>query len=82
MGTVADIQAEVAEQGTVVDGVVTMLDGISQELKTIKSQLEGAGADTAAIDQIIADLDANTNKLAEAVARNTAANDEAHGAGT
>lgn len=68
MATMQDLQTEVSQQSTVEDSVVTMLQGLQQQLKDAN-----ASNDPAAMDKVIADLRANTKKLSDAVATNTVA---------
>jgi actin-like ATPase involved in cell morphogenesis len=68
MTALSELQAEVAETGTVVDSAVTLLQGL-------KAQLDEAIAsgDPAALQALSKDLDAKTHQLAAAVAENTPA---------
>jgi hypothetical protein len=66
MATMADLEAAVTRNTDVDESVVTLLAGISQQLKD-------AQADPAKIAEVIAKLDANTQKMAEAVTANTPA---------
>jgi hypothetical protein len=68
MATLAELNAAVARNTDAEDSVVTLLQGISQQLKDAK-----ASNDPAAIDAVIAQLDANTAKAAAAVVENTPA---------
>jgi hypothetical protein len=67
MATMQDVQAAVAAQNTVEDSVVTLLNGINQQLQDAK-----ASNDPAALDAVIASINANTQKLSDAVTANTA----------
>lgn len=66
MATMADLQAAVTRNGDAENSVVILLQGISQQLKDAK-----ASSDPAALDGVIAQLDANTAKLGAAVVANT-----------
>lgn len=66
MATIAEVEAAVARNTDAENSVVTL--GISQQLKDAK-----AAGDPAALDKVIAELDANTAKLAAAVTDNTPA---------
>jgi len=66
MATMEDLNAAVARETDAEDAVVTLLKGISQQLKDAK-----AANDPAAIDAVIAKLDANTAKLGASVVENT-----------
>lgn len=66
MATIAELQAAVARNTDAEASVVTLLKGISQQLKDAK-----ASSDPAAIDAVIAQIDANTAKLGAAVVENT-----------
>lgn len=61
-----DLNAAVARNTAVDDSVITLLEGIVQQLKDAN-----ASSDPAAIDKLIAQLDANTQKMTDAVTRNT-----------
>ena len=62
------LRANVAAQATVIDSVITLLNDL-------KARLDSALAanDTAALQQLADDIDANTRRLAEAVVANTPA---------
>lgn len=68
MATMQDILSHVEAQDTVEDGVITMLQQISQQLKDAQAQ-----NDPQAVQNIINRIDANTKKLSDAVAANTPA---------
>jgi len=57
---------EVAAEGTVVQSAVTLLNGLSQQLKDAL-----ASGDPAAIQKVIDAVDAQKQQLADAVAANT-----------
>ena len=57
---------EVAENKTVMESAVTLLQGLKQ-------RLDEAGTDAAKLAELSADLDTNTNALAAAVQANTPA---------
>jgi hypothetical protein len=61
--------AEVAELSTVTAGAIVLLD-------ELKAKIDEAAGDPAMIAQIVADIDASKDALAEALVRNTAAEDE------
>jgi len=63
------LQQEVAENNTVMQSAIALLQGLKQ-------RLDEAGTDPAALAQLSADLDANTNALAEAVTANTPSQNE------
>lgn len=66
MATMEDLKAAV-RRNTEVDGsVMTLLQGVSQQLKDAQ-----AANDPAAIQQVIDELDANTKAMGDAVAANT-----------
>lgn len=67
MATMTDLQAAVTRETDAENSVVALLEGISQQLKDAK-----AANDPAALDKVIADIDANTAKMALAVTANTA----------
>jgi uncharacterized coiled-coil protein SlyX len=66
MATIQDINAAVAAQSTVEDSIIVLLNGIVQQLKDAQ-----AANDPAALDKVIADITANTQKLQDAVTANT-----------
>lgn len=68
MATIAELQAAVARETDAEDSVIVLLKGISQQLKDAK-----ASNDLAALDAVIASIDANTAKLGAAVTANTPA---------
>lgn len=72
MASIDDLKAAVARETAVEQSVITLLAGISQQLKDLKAS-QGDKIDPAALDEIIAGLDANTAKLGEAVTANTPA---------
>jgi chromosome segregation ATPase len=63
------LQQEVAENNTVMQSAITLLQGLKQ-------RLDDAATDPAALKQLSDELDANTNALAAAVAANTPAQNE------
>jgi len=62
------LRADVEAQKTVTGSVLTLLNDISQKLKSAV-----ASEDTEAIEAISADLEANTKSLSDAVLANTPA---------
>lgn len=66
MSLLDDIQADVVDESTVIDSVVTLLGNISQQLKD-------AGTDPVKLQAIKDGIDANKAKLAAAVVANTPA---------
>ena len=66
MATIAQLQAAVTKETDAETAVITLLQGISQQLKDAK-----ASGDPADLDAVIANLDANTAKLGQAVVDNT-----------
>lgn len=66
MATMQDLTAAVDRNTSVDDSVITLLEGIVQQLKDAQ-----ASNDPAAIDAVIAKLDANTQKMTDAVTANT-----------
>jgi hypothetical protein len=61
--------AEVAELSTVTAGAIVLLD-------ELKAKIDEAAGDPAMIAQIVADIDASKDALAEALVRNTVAEGE------
>lgn len=68
MATMEELKAAVSRNTDVDDSVLTMLQGISQQLKEAQAQ-----NDPQAIADVIAQLDANTQKMTDAVTANTPA---------
>lgn len=72
MATLQDVQNAVANQSSVEDSVITLLNGINQQLKDAMAK-----NDPAALDAVVASITANTTKLSEAVSANTQAPQQA-----
>ena len=68
MATMEDLKAAVTRNTSVDDSVLALLTGISQQLKDAQ-----ASNDPQAIADVIAQLDANTQKMTDAVTANTPA---------
>ena len=66
MTTIDEIQADVTDETTVIDGVVTLLNNLS-------ALLAAAGTDPVKLQALKDSIDANKAKLAAAVAANTPA---------
>ena len=66
MTVMDDLKAAVARNTAVDESVITLLTGISQQLKDAL-----ATGNPAAIQEVITQLDANTQKMADAVTANT-----------
>jgi hypothetical protein len=66
---ISALETEVTESVTVMQGAKTLIDGFA-------ARLADAGADPAKLEALRADLDTHSTALAEAVAANTAAEDE------
>lgn len=66
MATMQELRDSVRRNTEVDESVVTLIQGISQQLKDAQ-----ASNDPAAIDEVITQLDANTKRMADAVAANT-----------
>ena len=74
MAKIQDVVDKVNAQTTVIEGVTSLLDSLAQQVKD-------AGTDPAKLQEVVDNIQANTDKLANAVARDTAANDEIHADG-
>jgi len=72
MATLQDVQNAVSQQSTVEDSVITLLNNIVQQLKDAQ-----ASNDPAALDKVVADIQANTQRLTDAVTQNTPAQNQA-----
>jgi len=68
MATMQDLTASVQRESDANDAVVTLLNGVSQQLKDAQ-----ASNDPQAIQTVIDQIDANTKKLSDAVTANTPA---------
>jgi hypothetical protein len=66
MATIQDINAAIAAESSVDDSIITLLNGIVQQLKDAQ-----ASNDPAALDVVIAGITANTKKIQDAVTANT-----------
>jgi hypothetical protein len=66
MATIQDVNAAVAAESSVDDSIITLLNGIVQQLKDAQ-----ASNDPAALDVVIAGITANTKKIQDAVTANT-----------
>lgn len=64
----ARLQSEVADQTTVIDSAVSLLEGLSAQIRELSE-------DPAALNELADKLDANSARLAAAVATNTPAAD-------
>ena len=69
MPTMQELRDAVQRNTAVDDSVLAMLQGLVQQLKDAQ-----ASGDQAAIGELITALDANTQKMADAVSANTPAN--------
>jgi len=68
MATLQDINDAVTQQATVEQSVVLLLNQIVQQLKDAQ-----ASGNPAALDAVVANIQANTKVLSDAVAANTPA---------
>jgi ABC-type transporter Mla subunit MlaD len=68
MKTLDDIVTEVTGEKTVIDSAVTLLNGLSQQLKDAL-----ASQDPTKIQAVIDQIDANKQELADAITANTPA---------
>lgn len=66
MKTLADIQAKVAAEKTVIDSAIVLLKGLADKVAALEPN-------QAAIDQLAADIQAQTDSLSSAVTENTPA---------
>lgn len=75
-----DLSTKVSGQGTVIEGVTQTLTELKNQVSTVAGDLDEAGETEAAakLDELAAAIEANTLKLALAIAKNTGANDEVH----
>jgi flagellin-specific chaperone FliS len=68
MANMQDLIATVQDEASVDDSIITLLDEISQQLKDAQAQ-----NDPAAIQGVIDSINANKQKISDAVTRNTPA---------
>lgn len=68
MATLQNVTDAVAAESTVDDSIITLLNGIVQQLKDAQ-----ASGDPAALDAVVAGIQANTAKIQSAVTANTPA---------
>ena len=68
MATLQDVRDAVARNTAVDQSIITLLSGISQQLKDALAQ-----NDPAAVQAVVDSIDANTKALADAVTANTPA---------
>lgn len=68
MATIQDVQNAVANEATVDQSIVTLLQNIVQQLKDAQ-----ASGDPAQLDAVVASIQANTKVLSDAVTANTPA---------
>jgi small basic protein len=67
------LAAEVAADRNVVNSAKTLLDGLSAQIAALKGLQEDPAALVAALDNIVAGIDANKQALADAIVANTPA---------
>lgn len=72
MADLSALKADVEEETTVVQSVVTLLDGLSAAVADLKTKVESPEAQKA-IDDLDASVRSNRQALADAVAKNTPA---------
>lgn len=68
MATMEELQAAIARNHDAENSVIELLNGISAQLKAIQ---EGGGNQTEQLAAIISEIDASTERLAQAVVQNT-----------
>lgn len=66
MATLADLQAKVTAEDTVIDSAITLIQGLAAQIAALQPS-------QAAIDALAADVQAKSDALAAAVAANTPA---------
>lgn len=66
MATIQDVSNAVSQESSVDDSIITLLNGIVQQLKDAQ-----ASNDPAALDAVVAGIQANTKKIQDAVTANT-----------
>ncbi len=70
MADLSKLTADVAAEGTVIDGVTTLLGALSAAIADLKLHVEDPAAQ-AAIDALAAQVESHTAALSAAVAANT-----------
>lgn len=68
MAKIEDLQDAVAKQRSVEQSVVTLIQGLAQQITDLKNQ---GGASPQQLDQLLSDINSNTQALADAVTANT-----------
>ena len=64
MASLADLQAAVTAEDTVIDGAITLINGLA-------AQIAALAPNQAAIDALAADVQAKSDALAAAITANT-----------
>lgn len=65
------LEQEIAEDASAKNSAITLLNGLSTELKAVKEELAATGVENDRLNTLVDGLDASTNALAEAVVSNT-----------
>jgi hypothetical protein len=73
MSAVDTILQEIADMKTVHDGVIAMVGGLRDQLKTVQDELASANVDNGRLNDIVASLDSENKRLADAVRVGTVA---------
>jgi len=71
MATLEDLVADVAEEETVADSVVTLLHGIKTQLDDVLKNAKLTPGQQAQVDAVFSKMESNKAKLAQAVIDNT-----------
>jgi hypothetical protein len=71
MTAISDLQAAVANDQTVEQSAITLIQGLAAQLNTISQELAASGADTTALETVVGQLNSNASALAQAVTANT-----------
>lgn len=74
MAQIDDLSAAVAAESTMDDSIIKMLNGLVDQLKAAQTAPAASGAQAAsnpALDEVIANIQANTKRLSDAVVANT-----------
>lgn len=77
MAKLDDVIADVTAEGTVIDSVLTLIQGLKDQIANLGLSTE----DQAKVDAIFAQVEANKGKLASAIPANTPADPNAPAAG-
>lgn len=73
MSTLDEVIAEAADETTVIGGLGVFVDGLAVQIADLKKQIADGGLDTTKVDALLATMKANKAGIADAITRNTPA---------